>query len=91
MSIDWGEGSRSIGERENVFSGYPHAVYLPPGMRYEIRAETLVEFAESRVASHTHLRPRVMTPDDVGDETRGSGDVTARSSASSVPSMKRTS
>ncbi len=76
MSIDWGEGARSIGGRENVFSGYPYAVYLPCGTGYEVRAESLAEFAESRVKAQGQFKPRIMTPDDMGDETRGTGDMT---------------
>jgi len=51
LTIDFGEGPQTIGKRENVFSGYPSAVYLPCQTSYELRAETVVEFAETRVHS----------------------------------------
>ena len=74
MTIDWGEGPQAIGQRENVFSGFPYSVYLPCGTHFEIRAESLVEFAQSRVRSNKKLKPRIMTPAVVGNEIRGGGD-----------------
>ncbi|MCX6544389.1 MAG: 5-deoxy-glucuronate isomerase [Acidobacteria bacterium] len=76
LSIDWGEGARSIGKRKDVFGGYPYAVYLPCRTSFEVRAETLVELAESRAASQLTLRPRVITPEEIGSEIRGGGDTT---------------
>lgn len=76
MTIDWGEGPQSIGQRENVFSGFPYSVYLPCGVSYEVRAESLVEFAESRVRSRKKLKPRIIAPASAGNEIRGGGDTT---------------
>jgi 5-deoxy-glucuronate isomerase len=76
MSIDWGEGPQSVGERENVFSGYSYSVYLPRGSQYEVRAETLLEFAETRVHSDAKFKPHLFTPSETGDEIRGGGDTT---------------
>ena len=76
MSIDWGDGPQSIGQRENVFSGYPHSAYLPCGVSFEVRAESLVEFAETRVRSQKRLKPRIIAPGAVGNEIRGGGDTT---------------
>src|ERR1035441_6780741 len=76
MTIDWGDGPQSIGQRENVFSGFPHSVYLPCGISFEVRAESLVEFAETRVRSQKRLKPRIIVPAGVGNEIRGGGDTT---------------
>jgi 5-deoxy-glucuronate isomerase len=76
LIIDWGEGPRSMGQRKNVFSGYPYSAYLPKGTSFEVRAESLVEFAETRVRSTKQLKPRIITPADVGNEVRGSGNAT---------------
>jgi 5-deoxy-glucuronate isomerase len=76
LIIDWGSGPRSVGMRENVFSGYPCAVYLPCRSTFEVRAETLVELADSRVRSQLKLQPRIFTPSDQDCEIRGGGDAT---------------
>jgi 5-deoxy-glucuronate isomerase len=76
LTIDWGEGPHSLGQRENVFSGYPYSAYLPCGLSFEVRGETLVEFAETRVRSKKQLKPRIITPVDVGTEIRGTGNAT---------------
>jgi len=76
MTIDWGDGPRSIGGRANVFAGLPWSVYLPTGTSYEVRAESVVEFAEIRVRSDRKLAPRIITPADTGNEVRGGGDTT---------------
>ena len=76
LTIDWGEGPHALGKRENVFSGYPYSAYLPCGLSFEVRAETLVEFAETRVRSKKQLKPRIITPAEVGTEVRGAGNAT---------------
>jgi 5-deoxy-glucuronate isomerase len=76
LTLNWGDGPRSMGERENVFAGYPHSAYLPCGLSYEVRAETVVEFAETRVLSRKQLQPRLIPPADVRTEIRGSGNAT---------------
>jgi 5-deoxy-glucuronate isomerase len=76
LSVEWGDGARFLGPRKDVFSGYPHAVYLPCGTGYSIHAESTAEFADARVASRAALRPRVISPDGITSETRGGGNVT---------------
>src|ERR687896_1172309 len=34
----WPEGAARLGPRRDVFSGYPHALYLPPGVRFTVHA-----------------------------------------------------
>jgi 5-deoxy-glucuronate isomerase len=74
--VDWGEGPKEIGGRKNVFSGYPHAVYLPCGTPFEISALTDCEFADCRTPSSTRLLSRIITPADCREEIRGGGNCT---------------
>lgn len=75
-TVDWGEGPREIGGRKDVFSGYPHAVYLPSRTAFEISAITTCEFADCRAPSPTRLAPRLITPADCREEIRGGGNCT---------------
>jgi 5-deoxy-glucuronate isomerase len=71
-TADWGRGEQEIGERANVFDGYPYALYLPAGHRATLRGTTAgCEFAECRVPSTAKLEPRLVTPADVRDSLRG--------------------
>ena len=76
MSLDWGEGLQSIGKRHDVFSGYPYCAYLPCGTSFEMRAESVVEFAEGCVRSQLKAKPHLFAPEDLGCEIRGGGDTT---------------
>ncbi|HEV2176428.1 MAG TPA: 5-deoxy-glucuronate isomerase [Terriglobia bacterium] len=75
-TVDWGEGARPLGARKDVFSGYPHSVYLPAHTAFVFTAETTCEVADGRVPSEAPLRPRIITPDDVVPEIRGGGNAT---------------
>ena len=75
-TIDWGDGVREIGARNNVFSGYPYAVYLPSRTPFEISAITDCEFADCRTPSSARLSPRIITPADCREEIRGGGNCT---------------
>jgi 5-deoxy-glucuronate isomerase len=75
-SMDWGAGPRSVGGRKDVFSGYPHAVYLPCDTAFEVSAITACEFADARTPSSARLTPRVITPVDCREEIRGGGNCT---------------
>jgi 5-deoxy-glucuronate isomerase len=68
---DWGEGEQLIGQRENVFAGFPYALYLPAGNRATLKGETMCEVAECRVPSSARLEPRLVTPQDVVSSIRG--------------------
>jgi 5-deoxy-glucuronate isomerase len=76
LTIDWGDGRQPLGRRGDVFSGYPSAAYLPPNTKYTIQAETVVEFAETRVLSQCAVKPRVILPSEIVSEIRGGGDAT---------------
>ena len=41
-------GRATLGPRRDVFSDYPHALYLPPRTTFEVRARRASEFAECR-------------------------------------------
>ncbi|MHB8524635.1 MAG: 5-deoxy-glucuronate isomerase [Candidatus Acidiferrales bacterium] len=75
-TVNWGEGPREIGGRKNVFSGYPHAVYLPSHTPFEISAITNCEFADCRAPSAARLAPRLIAPADCREEIRGGGNCT---------------
>jgi len=72
-AVDWGQGEKQIGKRENVFAGLPYAVYLPAGYRAKFRAASTCEIAECRVPSRARLQPRVITPSEVVSSLRGGG------------------
>jgi 5-deoxy-glucuronate isomerase len=76
MTIDFGRGPQTLGERENVFAGYPYAVYLPHGTAFEVTALTICEIADCRVSSTANLEPRLITPEHVVSVTRGNGNST---------------
>src|SRR5579862_5857755 len=70
---DWGKGAQHIGQRKNVFDGFPYALYLPTGNQVTFTAETVCEIAECRVPSHAPLAPKLITPSDVASSLRGGG------------------
>lgn len=70
---DWGRGQQRIGKRNNVFEGFPYALYLPPGNTARFKAESACELAECRVPSQARLEPRLITPADVSSNLRGGG------------------
>jgi 5-deoxy-glucuronate isomerase len=74
--VDWGQGPREIGQRKDVFSGYPYAVYLSSGTQFEISVIADCEFADCRTFSSAPLSPRIITPADCREEIRGGGNCT---------------
>jgi 5-deoxy-glucuronate isomerase len=76
--IRWDRNGRehSVGPRASVFSGYPHAVYLPAGTDFRLEADELTEIADCRAPSAKALAPRVVRPEDCGFEIRGGGNAT---------------
>jgi len=75
-TVDWGQGPREVGGRSDVFSGYPHAIYLPSQTPFEISAITTCEFADCRVPSSAKLAAKIITPADCREEIRGGGNCT---------------
>lgn len=72
-ACDWGTGKQHIGQRNNVFEGLPYALYLAPGNKVRLEAETICEVAECHVPSRTKFPSRLVTPNDVGVSLRGGG------------------
>jgi 5-deoxy-glucuronate isomerase len=72
-TADWGKGAQPIGNRKNVFDGFPYAVYLPARNEVTFQAGTTCEIAECRVPSEARLEPRLITPRDVVSSLRGGG------------------
>jgi 5-deoxy-glucuronate isomerase len=78
------EGSTAeLGPRRDVFSAYPHALYLPPRTRFRVVAEEVTEIADGRAPVRRSaggpaatLTPRVIRPADCGFEIRGGGNAT---------------
>ena len=69
-------GDQVIGPRESVFTSYPYAVYLPPGVTFTIQADAASEIADCRVPSTAEHPARVIRPHDCGFEIRGGGNAT---------------
>ena len=66
----------TLGPRANVFSSYPHAIYLPPDTRVRVVATEPTELADGRAPARATLPPRVIRPEDCGLEVRGGGNAT---------------
>jgi 5-deoxy-glucuronate isomerase len=63
----------AIGARENPFGGKPFAVYVPPRTEVRLAAETHCELAVGSAPAAGRFRPRLIRPDEVQEEVRGTG------------------
>ena len=63
----------SIGARENPFVGKPFAVYVPPRAEVCLTAESHCELAVGSAPAQGRYAPRVIRPEDVREEVRGTG------------------
>lgn len=74
--------------RKDVFSGLPHALYLPPHTSYTLRAESdILDLAYAWCKVEKNFDPQMITPEDVqnmGIELRG-GDNASRQINSILP------
>lgn len=76
-SVESSAGSWSgIGGRAHVFSGMPHALYLPVETSFRVRAETDCEFALCFCRAAEKYPARLVTPDEIEVEIRGGGNAT---------------
>lgn len=73
-----------VGERESVFSGLPHALYLPRRTSFNLLAETDCEFVVVKVPTEQDNEPKHITPEDITTEIRG-GDNATRQINSIIP------
>jgi len=62
-----------LGGRMDVFEGNPWSVYVPARSRYVIIAETACEIALCSAPATGERPVRIIAPDEVGQETRGTG------------------
>jgi 5-deoxy-glucuronate isomerase len=65
-----------LGPRRDVFTDYPHALYLPPGTAFEVRGTQRSEIAECTSPTARRFAPREIRPEDCGLEVRGGGNAT---------------
>ncbi|TCP96747.1 5-deoxyglucuronate isomerase [Sphingomonas sp. PP-F2F-A104-K0414] len=63
----------TLGSRRTVFDGPPVAMYLPAGCDYTITASTVAEIALCTAPGTTQRSVRVIPPDAMPCEVRGSG------------------
>jgi 5-deoxy-glucuronate isomerase len=71
------DGERfELGGRATVFDGMPRALYLPRDTEYTVTALGNVEVAVSGALADERLEPRLVSPEDVEIEVRGSGNAT---------------
>src|SRR5215203_434410 len=66
----------TLGPRRDVFSGYPHAFYLPARTQFRVVAQEPTELADGRAPARTRFEPRLIRPEDCGYEIRGGGNAT---------------
>ena len=62
-----------VGARESPFAGKPFAVYVPPRAEVRLTAESQVELAVGSAPAKGRYSPRVIRPEDVHEEVRGTG------------------
>lgn len=67
---------KGLGQRPNVFSGLPYALYLPVGISFTVSALSECEFAVARAATGEFHEPRLVTPADITVEIRGGDNAT---------------
>jgi 5-deoxy-glucuronate isomerase len=65
-----------LGGRAHVFDGMPWALYLPRDTDYTLSALGDVEIAVAGARAEERLEPRLVRPEDVEIEVRGSGNAT---------------
>ncbi len=69
-----GEDFGTFGQRETVFAGKPHALYVPAGSSWKVTAEGAMSFAVcSAPGVAGTLPPRMIRPDDLEVISRGKG------------------
>src|SRR5207245_2669930 len=67
------DGFGRVGDREDVFSGLPSALLLPPGASYKLRAQTPLHLAIVSAPAESAPPARLVRPDEVRIEIRGKG------------------
>jgi len=67
------DGFGTVGDREDVFTGKPSALLLPPGSTYRMRARTPMHLAIVSAPAEPTAPARLIRPDEVRVEMRGKG------------------
>lgn len=65
-----------LGPRKDVFSEYPHALYLPRGTKFTVTADIPTELGDGRAPARASFPARLIRPEDCGFEIRGGGNAT---------------
>ncbi|HEV2228629.1 MAG TPA: 5-deoxy-glucuronate isomerase [Steroidobacteraceae bacterium] len=63
----------TIGARASPFAGKPFALYVPPRAEVRLAAAGHCELAVGSAPAQGRFRPRVIPPEDVREEVRGTG------------------
>ena len=63
----------TLGERSNPFEGSPWSFYVPARSKWRVVAKTQVELAVCSSPAEGKFPARLITPAEVGQETRGKG------------------
>lgn len=85
ISVDSDQGKwDAIGERQDVFSGLPSALYLPRDSHYEITTKSTCEFAVATAPAEKKFPAKLITPAQVHVEVRG-GDHATRQINDIIP------
>lgn len=71
--IAGGKALGILGGRETPFDGAPHSVYVPAHSSFRVVASGTLELAICSAPGKGGLPVRVITPEDCGRETRGTG------------------
>jgi 5-deoxy-glucuronate isomerase len=67
----------TLGPRADVFSAYPHALYVPPGEKFIVSgASPGTQIAECAAPATKRFPLRLIRPEDCGFEIRGGGNAT---------------
>jgi 5-deoxy-glucuronate isomerase len=74
--LTWPGDGGVLGPRADVFSGYPHAAYLPPETMFAIEASQPTQLAIGRAPCDQRHPGRLIAPADCGFEIRGGGNAT---------------
>jgi 5-deoxy-glucuronate isomerase len=75
-AVESGDERWELGGRASVFDGMPWALYLPRESDYTVVAMGDVEVAVCGALADKRLEPRLVRPDEVEIEVRGSGNAT---------------
>lgn len=68
-----GQSFGTIGGRRTPFEGKPFAVYVPARGQVSVTADTNCELAACSAPAEGRLPPRLIRPEDIGEEVRGTG------------------